>query len=248
MAQTVGSHFSIGSNSTPFLSISLFLCLFLSIFLALWVPHTLSVCSLLNWNWFLLNVYYSSFCLFVCPCHACPSWNESIFNVATIKCCTWKSPLHIALFMANWLAANWLREQLAKGNDLFGCWTPAVSVRFFFSSFAPELFNCSTVQRFSLIRGYIIRLSFSQKNNFCAYLLILSLVSIRNQSSQHQKIHTRAHEHQLNRFHTQNHIIFRFNYSIVNLFVAHEPFFFSILLLNPAVACRSQVFCDVLGR
>lgn len=154
--------------------------------------------------------------------------------------------LHFS-WQTGWLrtgcVSNWQKEMIYSAVE-----HQRFQFVFFFSSFAPELFNCSTVQRFSLIRGYIIRLSFSQKNNFCAYLFILSLVSIRNQSSQHQKIHTRAHEHQLNRFHTQNHIIFRFNYSIVNLFVAHEPFFFSILLLNPAVACRSQVFCDVLGR
>lgn len=39
----------------------------------------------LNWNWFLLNVYYSSFCLFVCPYLVGQRIN---FNVAAIKFCT----------------------------------------------------------------------------------------------------------------------------------------------------------------
>lgn len=184
---------------------------------------------------------------FVCSSvHAMlPSCNESILNVATIKCCTWKSPLHIALFIGKLTGCD-LLQAIGKGKWFIRLLNTSGFSSFLFSSFAPELFNCLTVQRFSLIRGHIILLSFSQNNNFCAYLFILSLFSTRNQSSQHQKIHT--HEHQLNRFHTQNHIISRFNYSMVNLFVAHEPFFIRILLLNPAVACRSQVFCDVLGR
>lgn len=98
---------STSTYSTPFL------CLFVSVSVALFLTHTFAhhfwhylpfflvlllslstrsthsfgtcVFVKLNWNWFLLNVYYSSFCLFVCPYLVGQRIN---FNVAAIKFCT----------------------------------------------------------------------------------------------------------------------------------------------------------------
>lgn len=86
---------SLFFSRSPSLFFLIYLPFFLAPFLSLSTrttrstrsTHSFGTCVFvkLNWNWFLLNVYYSSFCLFVCPYLVGQRIN---FNVAAIKFCT----------------------------------------------------------------------------------------------------------------------------------------------------------------
>lgn len=130
-----------------------------------------------------------------------------------------REPLHIALFQANYGGAHlgmseWVWKKLAKGSDLFGCWAEFWNFSSFLKLF--QLFNRSK-NATDKARCY-----FWPRNKriiCCFWVLCLFKVEISfrlfvsqkcTKAPKHQKKNQIApHEHQLDRFHTPNHIISR---------------------------------------